>query len=638
MKFSSLNVFQGQNRNSTATFEIFGYNTADGIDTWMVPGIAVFVVNEGLLRFSGVISTVDGSYVGNDQKQIFKVSCESDANWLINRTPLTYNGTKCVQYTANAILYRILDPYQNFFNGGLDTDSTQLMDYTISDKPMLTQIQEVATTNGMKYRARTKASTGTISWAGDGGSSFIYSLKGDPITENLNPSTIGWGSHNKWILVKVSGSGVFSHNVACALTSSYYPAWVVATSTNAINFYNFASGDVVIVIQHPVIGIKPNFQRATGKRFYANPTSSIYSTVCNQFSPLSDKNDIITKVTADGQDTDGKRISTSMAASFAYNPTIKEFLLQTTLTTVPKLTVCYDSTIADISGQHIYVYSDTGITWIVGTRVHVLHVADSSQFVFITAQADVGPAMNGRPTTVLGIASPPSFVGLSIGDIVTTGGSTGGARFFPDSVGALQVGGYYWLGGEMIHVTYISSGTSPVYFDATRGYRFYSVKGYYSPLFACCHTKGCPILDARPLAGFQNCYDADDYYVGTYPSPVSTIGINAKKITVNKVVSEGTLEVICYNVLKNRCIALEKGDLKTLISCLTYPGDPYNVLLPGDQFQVDYFGTLHPTFNFYEIVSMDMNFDQNSCKLTFGEYELGLMQSLSQMGLSINIT
>ena len=99
MKYTNLKVFHGQNRNSTSTFQIFGYNATDQIDTWMVPGIAVFVVRLGHLRFSGVISKVDGEYVAYDGSQIYRVMCESDANWLANQTTSTKRGIQHKQQT-----------------------------------------------------------------------------------------------------------------------------------------------------------------------------------------------------------------------------------------------------------------------------------------------------------------------------------------------------------------------------------------------------------------------------------------------------------------------------------------------------------------------------------------------------------
>ena len=90
MRFSSLEVYTGQDRNSTATFTITGANPTD--TPFLVCGMAVFVVDLGALWFSGVITNVDAEYVGyggSSFQQRYNISCDSDATYLANYTPLS---------------------------------------------------------------------------------------------------------------------------------------------------------------------------------------------------------------------------------------------------------------------------------------------------------------------------------------------------------------------------------------------------------------------------------------------------------------------------------------------------------------------------------------------------------------------
>ena len=150
-------------------------------------------------------------------------------------------------------------------------------------------------------------------------------------------------------------------------------------------------------------------------------------------------------------------------------------------------------------------------------------------------------------------------------------------------------------------------------------------------------------MDGMPADGtttYQKCFDRDDYFdgSGTWDAPIKTYGINTRHITVNKAVDLGTLELIAYNVLRNVCRAKYKGELKCFISSLISLQSPYNEMKPGDVFQVNYFGTTQPgTSIYYEIMSLDMDFDAGYATVQFDEYDISLMTALANMGLSINI-
>lgn len=657
MRFADLKVTASQSRNPTCTFTIFGYNSSDLIETFMQPAIAVFVVDLGILRYSGVISRVDGVYVGHDGKQSFKITCESDANYLANRSPIAnagviYKGVDSYGADTNAyvVISALLNENTMWYNYNATDrvdffDSTISIQYTVSDKSILTQVQEIANAYPLKYRTRgqaTRATVGTIS-----GTTYpLTRTGGDTYWRTRTSSEVGRGTHNKWILLLVSASGVYYHDSALVVTSSVTndggASTVTITTTGAINPSMFANGVDVLLIQHPVLEVQPTFQRSTGKVLYVTPSSNYYSTMCYNYSPLADKNDVITKVIASGSDVSGKRYSMSMAAAWPYNPATPAFYLQGQ-TFTPVVSQSYDcvnlTATTGTSGDKLRIYNDIN-PFTVGSIVHIVHTDPTGSyedtFQIPTGGITNGGYYNGRKTVYIAKGSALTYY-FNVGDIVSLGYSvaSGQSRIFTNEATYMTDGNIYWVGREAVVLMSHTGSEMRVH----RGARFLSNSGYYSPYAAYCHQVGCPILDAMP-AGGQRCYDADDFYDGggTYDSPIKTYGINTK--TINATVSDpSVIELAMYDILKYKARPTLKGDLVTLISALAFPAETTTPLLPGDLFQVNFFGAVQPSDStYYEIISMDMDFDDYTCKLTFGEYELNLMQTLAKIGLNINIS
>jgi hypothetical protein len=167
-----------------------------------------------------------------------------------------------------------------------------------------------------------------------------------------------------------------------------------------------------------------------------------------------------------------------------------------------------------------------------------------------------------------------------------------------------------------------------------------SVKGYAIQTKPIAHKVGCPFFPAGD--GSTTRYmGVDDYYDGggTYDSPMKAYGLNTKTITINKATDAGTVEILMYNVLRSMCKPKEKGDLYCLIDGMTAVSPAGRPLIPGDQFQVNFFGTVHPgASTYYETISQEFDFDAGNCHIQFDEFDINLFTSLSQLGLSITIT
>lgn len=658
MKFQKLKVFQGQNRSPTATFEIFGYNSTDSINNWMLPGIAVFVVDLGKLRFSGVITKVDGDYVGVTS-QVFKVTCESDLNWLANRTTCTKNGVDHKQQTPKTILMDILDPDINWYgrNGSqasLWMDDAARVDYKISDKPVLTQIQELANTTGMKFRSRTLSTRGTIGAAFSNGVPVTLTKTGGNNWITMTASTVGRGTHNKWIAVLISSSTEpWYHTCACAVTAATSntdsTSTITPVSTNALTFGGFASGRTILLIQHPILEFQQSFMRDVGKVFYVNPTSNTYTTVALEYSPLQEKNDIVTKVIVSGNDSDNKPVSVAIAAAFPYDatigsPTYRKFLTQYQAVEryvhVGYDTQCLINT-SSYSGMKIQVYNDTGIPWDAAFTGHITQSSGGlyQEMFTVDSVVDTGENINGRPTIWLTLTGALTYSYLP-GDVVCIGDS-GYAVMYVNTTTYFNANWYYWIGRELVKCMGINYAGTPGAINVMRAIPFISSQGYTTRTFAGPHKKYCFISEGMPPDGTELCekaFERDDYFTGTNPSPISTYGVNTKPIYLNKATDTGTMELVAYNVLRNMCMPKSKGSFKTFIQALNSAYSTYDEMIPGDWFKVDFFGTVHPSSTTsYEIMSMDMDFDSRIVDVQFDEYDITLMMSLAQMGLNISI-
>jgi hypothetical protein len=469
----------------------------------------------------------------------------------------------------------------------------------------------------------------------------LGSLSGDAFATRTS-SEVGQGTHNKWILVLVAASGVYRHDAAMAVTASTADTNVTTTTTNAINSALILKDTTVLLIQHPILEMQPTFQYSSSKVYYVNPTSSHYSTLCYNYSPLTDKNDVITKVVGDGQDAIGFRISTSLAAAFSYNVAAEHFYLSGT-TYHPTISDSYESPVIEVyspttTAAKIRIFSDLGHTWTTSDALTITKrvgeaTSSNCNETFTASAVSTAPNYNGRATVWLAkgsaftmTVSEGDTVSPSLGPIVT-----GRSTLFIDDTTGMAASTSYWLGGEYIYVTDITCGTQV---ECIRCTAFTSSTGYATPYISNCHLKGCPIFSG-------DCHDHYDYYdgSGTNDSPIKTYGLNTRRIAFSKVTDNGTMELALHSILRSKCKPTLKGDMNVLVAGLNDPSANTLPLEPGAKFQVNYFGTVQPgESDYYEIISIDMDIDSGSAKIQFGEYDLNLLQSLAKMGLNIDIT
>lgn len=648
MRFAKLKVFAAQNRNSTCTFDIVDYNSNDSITNWMQPGIGVFVVHLGILRFSGVISKVDGNIVGvatAAKKMTYTLTCESDANYLQNYVTPTKNFTKHVNDTIMNIVKDVVDPYTNWYDR-LATpssylDNTLITSYTVNAKPMLTQIQEICQTSSYKYRVRTKSTLCTsVTVSG----TTVTSGSTSPDAWINATSNLGWGSHNKYIVLLIKSTTAYYHSCAAAVTATASGNFTM-TSTNAINYSQIVTGCDVLLIQHPIIEVQRVFSRATSKVYYVSPSSSIYETLCWDFNPYDDKNDVITNVVCNFVDEFGRDMSLSMPAAFMYDASTQHFLL-TTGGLRSYLTTAYDSpntvAVSDISGTNkVQTYQDMGYpAWGVGDYCSIVKFSTPTtkeNFLCATGTpTDAGDTVNGHKTYYLIKSSSLANTTYQPGDLITYGTNTSTRSvLYVLNGSSVTAGRYYWLGCELVYV-WSQSGSLVV----DRAMSMTSAKGYTIQTKPIVHRVGCPFFPAGD--GSTTRYlGIDDYYdgSGTYDSPMKAYGLNTKTITVNKATDAGTIEILMYNVVRSLCRPKEKGEMTCLIDSMTAVSPAGRPLIPGDQFQVNFFGTVHPgASTYYEMMSQDYDFDNGSCTIKFDEFDINLFTTLSQLGLNITIT
>ena len=654
MKFTKLKIFNGLNRSPTSTFDITHYNTSDSIDQWLVPGIAVFVVRSDHLRFSGVISKVDGDYVGVDQQQIFHIMCESDFNWLLNRSSCVLSGTSYKSQTAKTILKDILNPDINWYNrtdaGAIALmDNTQLMDYKISDSPVLTQVQELATLSSMKYRGRTQSTNANISTWTSGSASNLTKVRDDDWITTTS-TQIGKGTHNKWVCLYTG-----TIPAVCAVTASVANVSVTPTSTNAINFSQFSSGKNITLIQHPVLEFKPILEtRSSGKIFYLNPTAAsgqLTQSVCWDYNPLAEKNDVITEIIASANDCINRPISMTYAAAFPFDYTNRKVLMQNGLGERYHSSQAYDSynliNTADFAKRKVQVFSDTGITWYDGMTGYITQANGAGyQEPFTVNTAGVtysGELIGDRPTVWLTTTAPLTY-DYTEGDIVSL--SLGAYHYlYVNNTANFTAGAYYWVGRELMRCMSIASAGAPGTLNMFRSVSFVSSGdgSYLTRTYAAPHKQYCPITEGMPNAAeSQKAFERDDYYGKgltdtAYDAPIKKYGINARHLVVKKVKDAGQLELVCYNILRNSCLPRLKGNFSCFIDSLISTVSPYPCMRPGDTFTINYFGTVQPATGSFVIQSIDYDFDSGTCVVQFNEYDITVMMTIATMGLEINL-
>lgn len=653
LRYSNLRVNSAQDRNSTASFKIISYNTVDSVGTWLVPGIGIFVVRSNLLYFSGVVSKVEGNYVGTSGKQVYGISCESDANYLMNYNSEVKAGTIHKAQTPYTIITDIVNPYTLWMaQGGPGVDNSTKVDYTISRKPMLVQIQDLAQITGNKYRIRTLVIVSTITRS----STTITFAETNPEGLYANPNGMSWGSHNKYILVGVGSL----HNCAASVTAVNPGAsQVTITVTNAINPALIATGQLCLLIQHPAIDFQPTLSRAmytdnsfsATKKYYVNPTSDTFKTLAWEYNPTEEKNDVITKVTGIAQDVSNKPISVSMSSAFKWDVSDRKFFLQEA-SNKPFVDISYESNVlwsdlvltGGVYKGKVQVFSDLGISWSAGNYCYLCQATGSGyqERAVIDSVANTGEMINGRPTRYLIFSSTGLTYYYGEGDLL--GWAESGysySKIHLSSSSGITANAYYWVGSELVKVMSVSSPN--IY--CMRGMSFVSVKGYTVVTRVAAHKVGCPVTNGMPAAAESTkCFDIDDYYNGggTYDSPMKAYGLNSRQLSLNKAVDVGTLELVVYNVLRNKCVPKNKGSFNCFINSLTgwlRSSNYAERLLPGDEFQIDFYGTVNPSGStYFQIMGMDMDFDSNTAVVQFDEFDLTLLQYLQQNGLSINIT
>ena len=644
MKFTQLKVTQSQDRNATASFVIHHANTSDNIDYWMKPGIGVFVVHLGMLRFSGVITKADGMYLTYGLQQQYTVSCESDANYLMNYSPLN-PGTVYKNTAANTVIKKIISPYTMWYDV-TDPNSTISgsvnINYTVSNKTMMTQIKEICATTGYKFFCRTKSTYGTATIPGGGTAVTITGTTPDDF--RTYTTNLAWGTHNKYILVLVARDGYFRHDGAAAVTATDNGTHIVTdTSTNAINQGQFNTGSTVLLIQQPIIYFQKDFAPVDTLTLSLNPASNFYNTVAFGFNPGTDKNDIITKVTVNGTDNTGLPVSSCMAAAYQMNAS-NVFIGRDSADNHLILDYCTSADSVDAgSSQALAVWGDLGYTWAAGDTVlvsgyvpiedgtwawHITEFTVNAGFVMPTA--GLYPTKNGRPIVYLTRSAgmwnytypKGSFVSLTAAG---TGISRAYVNALPTSPG---INNFYFIGRE--YIKYVSTGTdrNGLWLGYDNGQapwtspsRSYTVTPITIP-----HKKLCPVLDGAY-------FDVDDSYS---TSPMHTYGLNNKTINSNVTTDIGTLEIFAYNAVRYLCkFANEKGSVSCYISSLA---SAYVPAVPGDTFTVTmYDGSTKPASGSYAIMSVDLDFDQGTAVVQFGQYNIDLMKTLSLMGLDINI-
>ena len=641
MMFAQLKVTQSQDRNATASFVIHNYNTNDNIDSWMVPGIGVFVVHLGMLRFSGVITKVDGMYLTAGLQQRFTVSCESDSNYLMNYSPLSI-GAAYSNTTTSTVIKNIIAPYTQWYDTtdpNNNISGAVNINYTISNKPMLTQIKEICTTTGYKYFCRTKSTYGTATIPGGGTAVTITGTTPDDFT--TLSTGLAYGTHNKYILVLVARDGYFWHDSAAAVTATDNGTHIVTdTTTNAINHGRFNTGSTVLLIQQPIIYFQRDFNQMLSNHLHlgVNPTTNYYTTLAYGFNPLSEKNDVITKVTVTGVDNTGLPVSGAMAAAYPLNTTNNLFTGAdgtARYLTFDELTSA--DSVDNTSKQNLAVWNDMGYTFAANQTYVICGYCQNTNKTFtwrtqyFTVNAGFPGAtstIDGRSVMYLPLSSGSWTYTFPKGSVVMRATDSMHGRVYVNASPSVS-NDWGFLGRECVYyyggTGSDSNGTYTEIFPANRGAQW-SNGVYIVNTIAISHKTGCPILE-------KSYYDVDNVYS---TSPMKKYGLINKNIQSNRTTDAGTLELLAYNSVRYLCTPREKGSVSTYISSLALSNVPAS---PGDTFDVTMYdgSTVKPSSGYYAIISIDMDFDQGTALVQFGQYNMELMRTLSLMGLDISI-